>query len=404
MWVTGHVTHYHRAKALEALEILKMTSVAIIHNHPIHYQHLLFCELAKTGLDFEVLFLSASSRARIQAPRAENGEYRFSIGYKGPHESAPALGTSRFVWRSLNRIRPDVVILCGWADSAMWAGWLWARAHGAARILWAESTSVDHPRSAWKEAPKRLFVRGCDAAHVYGTSSRAYLEQLGMAGEKICGKRAVVNTALFLNGGENEAGRSGPIRLLYCGRLSEEKNLAMLLRAFSELRQSIEAPKMILRLVGSGPLEQPLRLLATDLGIAGIVDFAGGVPQEGLPVIFRESDALILPSTREPWGLVVNEAMLSGLPVAVSERCGCVADLVKPENGWTFSPQSETELIELLANIASTPREVLAKMGRTGRTLAAEYSPENCAIAVIEMVHCLARDRRGGNFAVAVDD
>lgn len=378
----------------------KMPSVAIIHNHPIHYQHLLFCELAKRGLDFEVLFLSASSRTRIQTPLAESGEYQFSIGYMGPHEAAPALGTSRFVWRSLNRIRPDVVILGGWADAAMWAGWLWAHMHGAARILWAESNAADYPRSAWKEAPKRLYVRGCDAAHVYGTSSGAYLEQLGMARWRIRGNRALVNSSLFLTEIEEQVERSGPIRLLYCGRLSEEKNLEMLLRAFSGLKPCMDAPRMILKLVGSGPLEESLRQTAIELGIGGVVNFAGGVPQENLPAIFQQSDVLILPSTREPWGLVVNEAMLSGLAVAVSDRCGCVADLLKPENGWKFSPNNEAELTQLLGIIAASSREVLSNMGRAGRTLAAEYSPANCAISVMEMVHSVARDRRGDRLAV----
>src|SRR5215469_10363810 len=98
-----------------------MASVAIIHNHPIHYQHLLFCELAKKGLDFEVLFLASSSSARMHAPLPAKGEYSYSIGHAGPYETAKPMGTSRFVWRSLNRLRPAVVILCGWADAAMWA-------------------------------------------------------------------------------------------------------------------------------------------------------------------------------------------------------------------------------------------------------------------------------------------
>jgi glycosyltransferase involved in cell wall biosynthesis len=368
-----------------------MASVAIIHNHPIHYQHLLFCELARRQLDFEVLFLAASSGVRMQAPLPANGEYPYSIGHTGSYETAPTIGTGRFVWHSLNRIRPAVVILCGWADAAMWTGWLWAERHGAARILWAESNSFDHQRWVWRELPKRLFVRRCNAAHVYGTSSRAYVEHLGMAGDRIYTKRAIANTALFLNYRSPEARQSGPIRLLFCGRLAPEKNLAMLLRAFAGLEQSVEAPRMLLRLVGHGPLEAELRGLARELKIEKLVEFYGSASQTDLPAIYCESDILILPSTSEPWGLVVNEAMLSRLPVAVSTNCGCVADLVNSRTGWTFSPYDERELTKLLARIATTPRRELEQMGRAGYSLASEYSPENCALAVIKMANGLTQ-------------
>jgi glycosyltransferase involved in cell wall biosynthesis len=375
-----------------------MASVAIIHNHPIHYQHLLFCELAKRGLDFEVLFLAGSSSARMQSPLPANGEYSYSIGHAGSYETVKPIGTGRFVWQSLTRIRPAVVILCGWVDAAMWAGWLWAELHGAARILWAESNSFDHQRQTWKELPKRLFVRRCDSAHVYGTSSSAYVEHLGMSRDRIRTKRAIANTALFLNLKSPETGKSGPIRLLFCGRLSPEKNLPTVLRAFAGLVQNMDAPRMVLRLIGHGPLEIELRGLAHELRIERLVDFYGSASQADLPALYRESDALILASISETWGLVVNEAMLSGLPVAVSTKCGCVEDLVNSGTGWTFSPQDEGELTRLLAQIAATPREVLKQMGEAGRSLAAEYSPENCAIAVIQMVSRFMRSLGGDTF------
>ena len=366
-----------------------MATVAIIHNHPIHYQHLLFCELASQGMDFEVLFTARSSGIRVEVPLPANSEYLYSAGHDGPYEAASGVATVRFVWKSLSRIQPAVVILCGYYDVAAWTGWLWAGVHGARRILWTETNMFDRRRSPWRELPKRVFVARCDRAHTYGSSSREYLEWLGMARDRIQSGRAMVNAALFLDADDTETQRTGPIRLLFCGRLSAEKNLVTLLRAFAGLKQNTNSPRMVLKLVGHGPLEDPLRKLAGDLGIGELVEFAGSAPQAALPGIFRQLDVLILPSTSETWGLVVNEAMLSGLAVAVSNRCGCVADLVRPENGWTFSPDSEGELTKLLARIADTPREVLQEMGRAGKSLATEYSPENCARAVVDMVNGL---------------
>ncbi len=363
-----------------------MASTAIIHNHPIHYKHLLFCELAKKGLDFEVLFTAASSSDRIETPLPERHQYFYSIGYSGPYEQAPKWNTARSVWRALNRIRPRVVIISGWYDVAGWTAWFWANLNGAGSILWAESNAFDLPRRSWRELPKRLFVNRCNSAHVFGTLNRDYLQQLGMARSRIYTGQAIVNTALFLNAPATQISKPESITLLYCGRFSPEKNLPMLLRAFASLGQNAERPRMTLKLIGYGPLEDSLRQLANELGIAGLVDFAGKVRQTELPQLFRAADALVLPSTRETWGLVVNEAMLSGLPVAVSDRCGCAADLVRPDTGWTFSPFDEPGLTQLLVRIAATPRDDLKKMGLAAQLIAANYSPENCAEIVMKSV------------------
>jgi len=362
-------------------------SVAIIHNHPIHYKHLLFSELTKMGLEFEVLFMASASSLRKERIPLNRDLYRYRIGYDGPYQKAPWMHTIKFIWKSLNDLDPSVVIISGWADVAAWTAWVWALGHGRGRILWAESNVFDHPRHWRKELVKRLFVKRCDCAHVYGASNREYLEKLGMPRERIYIKRAVADTDLFLKEPALPAEKPDRTILLYCGRFSREKNLAMLFRALAKAGQEAGRPQLSLKLVGYGPLEDSLRQLAVDLGIAGLVEFAGKACQAELPQIFRRADVLILPSTSEPWGLVVNEGMLSGMAVAVSDRCGCAADLVTPETGWTFSPYDETALTRLLVKIAETPRSELERMGSSARLLGSSYSPQNCAKIVMESVN-----------------
>jgi 1,2-diacylglycerol 3-alpha-glucosyltransferase len=68
-----------------------------------------------------------------------------------------------------------------------------------------------------------------------------------------------------------------------------------------------------------------------------------------LPVYYGLASAFVHASTSEPWGLVVNEAMASGLPVLVSNQCGCAPDLVREDrNGFTFDPCSVQQLTELM--------------------------------------------------------
>ena len=292
------------------------------------------------------------------------------------------------------------MILGGYYDVAAWTAWCWAVSHNVGRILWAESNEFDHPRRAWKELPKKLFVSRCDLAHVYGRSNKEYIRSLGMPAERIFIKRAVADTDRFLS--DDSAGSPKPSYkvLLYAGRFSPEKNLAFLLRAFGKLKQHPDNPRMVLDLVGYGPLEDELRDLAKELDISHFVRFRGKFLQAQLPAVYRSADAFVLPSVLEPWGLVVNEAMLCGLPALTSTQCGCAADLIRPETGWTFSPWNESALTDLLEKIAEMPREAIKQMGTRAKSVSAKYSPENCAAIVtltvkfllIEKVPILSED------------
>lgn len=371
--------------------------VAIVHNHPIHYKHLLFTQLKRQGLSFEVLFTAASSSDRKETPPLDTQLYDFRIGFQGAYESSPRWGTARFVWRSLEDIQPALVIISGYYDVAAWTAWLWAALRRRARILWAESNVFDHPRRFYRELPKRLFVAGCDLAHVYGTSSQAYVASLGLPEHRIVTKRAVADVRRLLDASPEACQKPASKLLLYVGRFSPEKNLAFLLRAFAAVSQDRTAPGMILALVGYGPLEQELRRLAADLGAGDLVQFWGPASQEELPRLYRKADVFILSSVRDTWGLVVLEAMLSGLPVLVSQRCGCARDLVTPETGWMFSPYDQAGLTQLLEEVSRIPRTTLESMGRRAAALASTYSPENCARVVIDSVnHALDGSDVGG--------
>lgn len=362
------------------------TMCAIVHNHPIHYKHLLFKALARTGLNFEVMFTAAFSGQRLEKPLPNEREYRFRVGYEGSYECVPAGTAARFVWRSLSQLSPAAVIISGYYDEAAWTAWTWCALHRAKRILWAESNEFDKPRRLLKELPKRVFVRNCDAAHVYGSSSASYIQKLGMPGELIRTKRAVADTSLFFHSLEAEHSKPAHKQLLYVGRFVKEKNLEFLLRALADLKQDRSNPALVLSLVGYGPTENELRLLAAHLGLENEVRFLGKAVQKQLPAFLHSADALVLPSLYEPWGLVALEAMLCGLPVLLSTQCGCTADLCRPETGWSFSPWDQGSLTKLLRTLSSSPREQLREMGNAAARTAAVYTPEACAAVVSESV------------------
>ena len=362
-----------------------MTRIAIIHNIPISYKHLLFSELARRGLEFEVVFLASGSSDRIEFPELATALYRSRIGHYGSYECLPPWHTVNYVWNSLGEIQPDAVIISGWSDVGAWTAKVWCIFHRRPHILWSESNKFDHARSYWKELIKANFLKGFKAAQVYGTTNAEYLRDLGFDSDRIWAKRAVADTELFYLIERVEPVDESRKDILFVGRLAPEKNLEFVLESAKQL-SSKAREALMLRIVGYGPLEASLRQKAESLGLSDMVEFAGSYKHSQLPEAYHSADVLLLPSTSEPWGLTVNEGMLCGLPAIVSERCGCARDLVNSLTGWSFSPVDADCLVRIFEQIAAMPKSDLRTMGEHAAAVARGYNAQNCAQIVLECI------------------
>jgi glycosyltransferase involved in cell wall biosynthesis len=113
------------------------------------------------------------------------------------------------------------------------------------------------------------------------------------------------------------------------------------------------------------------------------ITFLAGVNWYEVPNYLALADVFVLPSTSEPWGLVVNEAMVCGLPVLVSDCCGCVEDLVKNnENGFSFDPYNAEELTEKLRYFVQNPDQI-KPMGEASRQSIAQFSAATVATEIL---------------------
>ncbi len=165
----------------------------------------------------------------------------------------------------------------------------------------------------------------------------------------------------------------------YCGRLSEEKGLALLLRAFARLRQS--APTARLRLVGTGPQRAGLERLVGELGLVEAVRFRGWLPGERVERELVDAWALVAPSLHaEPLGLVAIEALVRGVPVIASATGGFAETVQDGVSGLLFANGDEGALVRSLEAVAlrrvfptqRVPAEVV-------RRVSAEHSPQRHA-------------------------
>ncbi|MBL8210491.1 MAG: glycosyltransferase family 4 protein [Bryobacterales bacterium] len=301
---------------------------------------------------------------------------------------------ARLLWRELTRLGPKTVFVPGYYTLPALAAAVWARLHGARSVLMSETTAFDSRRAGWRESLKRLLARALfDYGIVGGKPHSRYLAHLGFHKDRIARFYDVVDNAYYKRATDEARRSPAPYvhlnlpasYFLFVGRLSPEKNLTGLLREFAQYRS--EGGQWSLVLVGDGPQRADLQEYAETLGVASFVRFEGLKSTQDTIPYYAFSGCFLLPSTREPWGLVVNEAMASSLPVIASTQCGCAEDLVNPgTTGFTFSPFQPGALAQRMLAMSTMPCEERLAMGRAAWEQVSAYSPQQWAEEVARIV------------------
>ena len=198
-------------------------------------------------------------------------------------------------------------------------------------------------------------------------------------------------------------GGEGGAFFLASARFIEKKNLPRLLQAYAQYRDAVKAeigkaesgnertaastsPRPSpqggegvapwgLVLLGDGPLRPALCSQLQALGLQDSVLMPGFIQYDELPAWYARASAFVHASTTEQWGLVVNEAVAAGLPVMVSNRCGCAPELVREGvNGFTFDPNNVEEFAALLLKISAF-NFPLSAFGAESRSIATQHEP-----------------------------
>jgi glycosyltransferase involved in cell wall biosynthesis len=322
------------------------------------------------------------------------------------------------MWRALDRVQPHAVAIPGWSFTDALSALAWCAHMGTPAVVMSESTEWDERRTPWKEWVKRRLVGMCSAALAGGSAHADYLTALGMErGRIFLGYDAVDNDYFASKAGEvraadiamrNKQGLPGRY-FLASARFVEKKNLRRLIEAYARYRtlamDSPSAAPWSLALLGDGPLRSALISQVANSGLNDYVRLPGFKQYAELPVYYGLASAFVHASTTEQWGLVVNEAMASGLPVLVSNRCGCARDLVSEGvNGFTFDPQNTGQLAGLMFRLSHGGEPVpespnlsdvsLAAMGRASQKIVADWGPERFAGGMYDAVEMALKSPR----------
>jgi glycosyltransferase involved in cell wall biosynthesis len=306
-------------------------------------------------------------------------------------ETIPPREMHEGIVSSLDRLQPDAILIQSYSFPDARACLHWCRTNRKTAIIGTDSQYIDAERIAWREKIKAAIVSAYDAAVVAGTPQVEYLVRLGFEESLIFTGYDVVDNDYFAR--EAAQVRSEPENtrnlpglegdrpfFLAVNRMIPIKNLDRLIRAYGTYRHSATEPWDLV-LVGDGTHRKVLERIVATENIAGVV-FAGFQQIESLPAYYGRAGAFVHPSLLDTWGLVVNEAMASGLPVLASDRIGCARDLVlEGENGFRFDPADQGRLAELLSRIAAD-QAAAAAMGRRSEEIIADWNLERFARAV----------------------
>lgn len=274
----------------------------------------------------------------------------------------------------------DVLIIGGFEQASYLVAAVLARLRGKKVILLFDGFSPRRFDSEKRVTTwvKRLTAARCQAYFANGTVSRRYLDHLKAAPAPIFNQYLSVSTreidaaaAAAVDRDELRRRYKLPpdVKLVaFCGYLIARKRPDLLIEAVGLLPP---AQRPVLVFIGTGPLQSAA---ASQSAAAGVdARFVGFHESAGLAQLYRAVDIVVLPSDDDPWGLVINEAMAAGLPVIVSDACGCAEDLAIPDvNGYVFRSGSAQELAECLRRALTGD---LREMGRRSRGIIDEWTP-----------------------------
>ena len=302
---------------------------------------------------------------------------------EGWHQTGK-LSLSILLVKRLSSLDPAVVLIPGYYTLPAIAAALWCKLRHRTSVLMTETTAMDHVRKGWREKLKSRLIRTLfDWAVTGGTAHDRYLLQLGFPQHRIAHFYDVVGNTRIQEGvaalrAQTTYQSHGLPRdyFLFVGRLSPEKNVTSLLQSWLAYRAAGGTWSLIL--AGDGPDGNSLKHLANTSPYGNEIRFLGHRSARELLPVYAFSKCFVLPSTREPWGLVVNEAMAASLPVIVSDRCGCAEDLVRHGvNGFVFNPANEAELTGCLERVSSLAHEERLQLGERSLERIARFSPQN---------------------------
>ena len=317
-----------------------MTRVSVVSPEPTPYRAPLFDRIAR-HVELTVIYAAATVAGRSWSVEL-NHPHVFLRGRSVPgarrllrHDYPVTPG----IWPALAATRPDVVVVSGWSTFASQGTVLWCWARAVPYVLQVESHDLD-PRPAWRRAVKNTVatrvIRGARSVLAVGSAARESALERGAREVRIFANTIDIEQWIR----RADALTPSPhddVLVLSVGRDVPDKGFDVLRRAAAEAAVRLE--------------------VVTD-----------GLAEDELAQRYVDADVFALLSRHEPWGVVVNEAAASRLPLVLSDRVGAAYDLLQDgENGFLVPVDDADAAASALRKL--TDPELRRRQGERSRAL-----------------------------------
>lgn len=322
-------------------------------------------ELTSKGITFNVIEISgAGSPYSFAKTNASHPIWWHCLFPNDEMEHIPPKNAVKALHNKLDELMPDVVFSGAIAFPSGAGAISWAERNRKKVVIFDDARLEDVPRSNVINWIKRKIYARVDAILCPSAYWNDTFKFFGFNENQLFYGLNVVNNDFWKNVIRDAEIPELPEKyILSVGRQIPKKNYQGLLGAYCAYTSKVPNP-LPLVLIGEGEERASMEVFCEEHNIFD-VHFLPFVNQEQLNKIYHKAYFFVLPSLYgETWGLVVNEAMASGLPVIVSNQAGCASTLVFEErNGYSFSPKNNEELEKKLLEFHYASEERMLAMG-----------------------------------------
>ncbi len=380
----------------------KKYKVAIISPAPFYYHTPLYCRLGSfADIDLTVYYCSDETLLGMDVEKTYSTRGSFINRedlLKGYHSKfiknyspVPSYLTWPFglinisIWQEIKNGKYDVVVLQAWTNITWWIAFF-ACLKFKTRVLFMTDANIlsESVRSVGKKKIKKYILnflfKKTDGFLTTGKANEEFYKYYGADPKKMTRFYFSWGYEAFFAKAQQIKSRREAIRkslgigeddflVLYVGRLSQEKNPGIILDAFNNL--SIKNKKLFF--VGDGPLRSEIEQKIKKTKASGVF-LSGFQNHDKIGEFYAIADVLVLPSSSETWGIVVNEAMCFGVPIIASDQVGAAVDLVKNKyNGFVFPVGDTKELVNALNSLISMSKNERLSFGQKSSEIIKEW-------------------------------
>ncbi|WP_091085914.1 glycosyltransferase family 4 protein [Flavobacterium gillisiae] len=351
-----------------------MTKVTLLTNIPAPYREKMH-ELVSEYLGGAYTVVYCAEKESDRKWKVKYGNYDKLVLSK---ISSNAVHNNPEVIKYLNKLNPDVVVIMGFYPTMLYA-YLWSLFRAKKLIVFTDGTlqSESHLSLIHKIVRRIVFLK-TSAFVGPSEASAALYESYGINKNKFYRTYLSVNNKLFINGSSIDK----KFDLMFSGQFIDRKMPLF----FVEIARLVKKQfgKCDVLILGNGILEKDILTLLDKYNID--YSFPGFINQEELPKYYAQSKLFLFPTVNDPWGVVVNEAMASGMPVITCSNAGVANDLVINDlNGYVL-PLSEMVWVDKIVEIFNDDT-TYKRLSVNAISHVQKYSFDNAAKGIVDAVN-----------------